>query len=345
MKFAIFCAAMLCAAPAMAQTPEPDYLDDRSDATSLIRSLYNAINRHEYARAYSYFSDPPADSVDAYADGYSDTQHVELATGAVASEGAAGSEYFHVPVAIEAQKEGGAFKVYAGCYVVRMINPGIQAEDYKPLLIESGKLAPSDKTLQDAVPASCPDAPPVEGWDPDLQKARAEFKAVYGDTCNMTPPEPDLAKPDVYDIEYSYSYDTDADPKHHVKLYRFWCMYGAYNEIHVYFQTDEFGEEVQPVAFAEPSLDVRYVDDDADKAVKDITIIGFQTLHQLVNSSYDPDTKTLTTYEKWRGLADAFSVGTWIFREGRFDLVKYEVDASYDGKQTPETVLDYLSGP
>ena len=28
---------------------EPAYLDDRSTAASLVRSFYNAVNRHEYA--------------------------------------------------------------------------------------------------------------------------------------------------------------------------------------------------------------------------------------------------------------------------------------------------------
>ena len=35
----------------------------------------------------------------------------------------------------------------------------------------------------------------------------------------------------------------------------------------------------------------------------------------------------------------------WIFRNGDFSLVKYEVDASYDGEINPETVLDYDTAP
>ena len=36
---------------------EPAYLDDRSDAGALVRSFYNALNRHEYSRAWSYFGE------------------------------------------------------------------------------------------------------------------------------------------------------------------------------------------------------------------------------------------------------------------------------------------------
>ncbi|MGO4843166.1 DUF1176 domain-containing protein, partial [Rhizobiaceae sp. 2RAB30] len=53
----------------------------------------------------------------------------------------------------------------------------------------------------------------------------------------------------------------------------------------------------------------------------------------------------LMSHAKWRGVGDASSTGTYIFREGTFTLVKYDVDASYDGEINPETVLDFNSGP
>jgi hypothetical protein len=35
--------------------PEPGYVDDRSTPEALIRSLYDAVSRREYARAYAYW--------------------------------------------------------------------------------------------------------------------------------------------------------------------------------------------------------------------------------------------------------------------------------------------------
>ena len=75
------------------------------------------------------------------------------------------------------------------------------------------------------------------------------------------------------------------------------------------------------------------------------SIVGYTAESTLVNSDYDPGTQTLTSYNKWRGVGDAFSAGTWIFREGAFTLVRYDVDASYDGEQNPVTILDYHTGP
>lgn len=145
----------LVAAPAFAE--EPAYRDDRSDAAALIGSLYNAIDRQEYARAWGYFDDPkPAASFEAFAQGYAGTAGVELRTGASVSDGAAGSVYFEVPVAIRATDAQGGTRVFAGCYVVRQVDPAIQEPPFRPLLIVSGKLAPTEADLDAALPAACP---------------------------------------------------------------------------------------------------------------------------------------------------------------------------------------------
>jgi hypothetical protein len=123
-------AAAFLALPANA---EELYLDDRSDPAALVKSLYNAVNRKEYARAWSYFSTKPAADLDAYAQGYADTESVRVAVGVPSEEGAAGSVYYYLPVAIEARSAGSDSQIYAGCYELRLANPQIQAEDFMPL--------------------------------------------------------------------------------------------------------------------------------------------------------------------------------------------------------------------
>ena len=101
-------AAILVVQPALAQDdPQGPYVDDRSSPQALVRSLYNAINRKEYGRAWSYFSEPPAASVEAYGEGYASTESVELVVGTPAEEGAAGSVYYTLPVAIAARGTDG----------------------------------------------------------------------------------------------------------------------------------------------------------------------------------------------------------------------------------------------
>ena len=91
------------AALAADDTPEAPYVDDRSSADAVVRSLYSAINRHEFARAWGYFGDTkPAKDFDSFVKGYDGTDKVEVETGAVSDEGAAGSIFYNVPVAIRA---------------------------------------------------------------------------------------------------------------------------------------------------------------------------------------------------------------------------------------------------
>ena len=86
--------AVLAAVTFPAFAAEPAYLDDRSTAAALIRSFYNAVNRHEYARAYTYFGPNGGPKpYEIFAQGYADTQFVTVATG-TAPGGSAGSVSF-----------------------------------------------------------------------------------------------------------------------------------------------------------------------------------------------------------------------------------------------------------
>lgn len=343
MRFTLFLFLATLTAPAAAQ--QADYLDDRSTPASLVRSLYNAINRGEYARAYGYFAEPPAPTLEAYAAGYADTEHVELVVGTPREEAAAGSVYYELPVAIRSEERGGGSRVFQGCYTLRITNPAI-ADTFRPLHIENGRLRPGAEPLEDALPRRCGNGgAELPEHDAALARAKAMFAAVKVDAC------PDFGnmfgesqEPESHTITFNYSFDTDDQPERTVRLFRFFCSRGAYNEGHLYFVATDTGE-VEPLHFAVPELDIRYADGKGDEAVEAINIVGFSSKSQLINSDYDPDTRMLEDFSKWRGLGDAFSAGRWMFKDGRFHLVHYVVDAAYDGESEPETIVDYETAP
>ncbi len=328
--------------PAVAQEP---YRDDRSTPQALVESLYNAIGRKEYARAWSYFAEPPAASLEAYAEGFEGTQRVTLFTGAASEEGAAGSVFYNLPVAIEASDTGGGSAVFAGCYTLRLANPQIQGEDFRPLHIVEGKLSRSTLTVREAVPASCGDAPPPTPDERLLAQAKDMYRTAFKGIC--TAPESygaDELEPRHYTFSFNYASDAESEPKRAGQLYGFACSRGAYNESQVYLYANDLGE-LRPVTFATPELDIRYEDDDTQSKVDVIYVIGFRSVMELTNPDFDARTMTLTSSAKWRGAGDASADGTWIFRNGDFALVRYDVDASYDGEVNPQTVIDYLTGP
>jgi hypothetical protein len=118
----------------------------------------------------------------------------------------------------------------------------------------------------------------------------------------------------------------------------------AYNESAVYYIDDSSGH-VRQLQFTVPELDIRYANGDTQGKVESVNVIGFQTEDRLINSSYDEQARTITSDDKWRGVGDASSQGTYLLRDGHFSLVQYDVDASYDGQVDPQTVIDYNTPP
>jgi len=344
----VFATAALAAATTVAAfADDATYIDNRSDAASLVKSLYNAVSRHEYARAWDYFGDAkPSKSFEEFEKGYADTDRVAALTGGVSEEGAAGSVYYQVPVAIEAFAKDGSSKVFGGCYTARLSNPQIQGTPFMPMHLEKGSLKPSDGPLSDALPASCGDAPPVEEANSLTDQAKARFAALYSDSCQTlaADAEPGAADPEVAEITYHFSYDTAEEPARQASIFRFTCYMAAYNTVEVYFLGTET-EGVQPIAFAEPTLDIRYKDPEERTKLESMTINGYKSSSMVLNSFFDDSDLSLTSFNKWRGIGDISSSGKYIFRDGEFVLVHYEVDPTEDGEVNPEPVLDFDTAP
>ena len=108
----------------------------------------------KYARAYSYFS-APVDSYEAFVNGYEKTVDVQILIGSVTQEGAAGSIYAPVPVAIKSTEKGGKEKIFAGCYITLIVNAAIQEPPFAPLHIESAELEKVGGPLEKALPKVC----------------------------------------------------------------------------------------------------------------------------------------------------------------------------------------------
>lgn len=154
--FSALLLAGIVAMPSAAPAQDVPYMDDRSDATKLVRSLYNAIERKEYARAYGYFGDkPPAGDYASFVQGYRNTVDVEVKTGVVTQEGAAGSLYAPVPVAVRSVDKDGRERVFAGCYVTRIVDAAVQEPPFTPLHIDSAELGEVKTPFAEAVPKAC----------------------------------------------------------------------------------------------------------------------------------------------------------------------------------------------
>lgn len=165
--------------------------------------------------------------------------------------------------------------------------------------------------------------------------ARAALLSAFADRCfGMTEGMFQDTPADVYEIEDRADYE--GAPLKRYTLYRFSCDAGAYNLIDAWMlAAPDISPE--PIAFATPAFDVSYADEEQTE-VEGTSVTGFTAEPTLINSSYDPETRTITSYSKWRGLGDAYESGTWRFERGRFVLIGYEADPTYDGEQTPAAI-------
>jgi hypothetical protein len=134
--------------PATSATPTPNpsdigptrYVDDRSDPVQVLRSLFNAINRKEFARAYSYWEGEPGGSLlprfPDYRQGYANTASVDLTIGSGSQDFGAGQVYFNVPVTLQAKNADNSAQSFVGCYTLHLGRPEIQtAPPFHPMAI------------------------------------------------------------------------------------------------------------------------------------------------------------------------------------------------------------------
>jgi hypothetical protein len=129
-----------------------NYIDDRSTPSQVIVSLYNAINRHEYLRAYNYWINPSTTlgSFSSYANGYKDTASVNLVFGQITGGAGAGQIYYTVPVILKTTTRDGTHANWAACYVVHQSQPAnFGAPPFNPMGIDRGSANPSDLNASD----------------------------------------------------------------------------------------------------------------------------------------------------------------------------------------------------
>ncbi len=93
------------------------------DAVQAIQRYYDAIRSHDYPSAYALWSDGGRSSgqtPEQFAAGFADTTDVVVTLDAPARmEGAMGSRYIEVPVAVEATSRDGTVRRYVGAYTLR----------------------------------------------------------------------------------------------------------------------------------------------------------------------------------------------------------------------------------
>lgn len=131
------------------------YLDDRSGPTELVSSYYNAINRHEFARAWSYWRQGAAgDPYLEFVGEFADTLNIDAAIGQPVKNPDMDGVLYQVPVATEVSGVDGSVLAYAGCFVLRSKQANMQQIPFTPLQIEQVYLKPVNETYSQRADSS-----------------------------------------------------------------------------------------------------------------------------------------------------------------------------------------------
>lgn len=144
-------------------------------------------------------------------------------------------------------------------------------------------------------------------------------------------------------ISFHYTHDSRETPKREAQLLEFPCSSDTYYPSKVYYVTDfaNGSGSLVVVPFSLPELEVRRENDDIESRLKSVAISGYVAVTQLPNAEYNAETQSIESTDLWRNTGDASSIGKWIFRDGNFTLVKYQVDASFDGEVNYELLLGF----
>ena len=225
-------------------SPDPEetiYLDDRSDPIAVLNSLVNAINRHEYLRAYSYWEENAIDlpPYEQFAQGYEETASVQLQTGMVYGGVAAGNTFYDVPVALLAQTEQGVTQTFTGCYRLHLGNPAIQgALPFRPLGIQSAQINQVDNNadIQSLLEQQCLN----ENEEPNGQPFPIP-----------TPPAPEVVSADRYLDDRSNatqvmrSFVNAINRREYIRAYDYWENQAALGPLEDFISGYENTESVQ----------------------------------------------------------------------------------------------------
>ena len=157
------------------------------------------------------------------------------------------------------------------------------------------------------------------GWASELEKDELNEVVAFAKTLGVY---------DCYDFEDAYRH-TRMNQVHTVgehSIYRIGCRLHAYNLAEIWFQRSDQGS-LKPIYFAKPIL-------------SSSRVVGLESVNELMNVAFDPETNEISTHEKWVGHGDQSEGGTWKFEDGRFVLKEYHVDAVADQKVDPITVFE-----
>lgn len=122
-------------------------------------------------------------------------------------------------------------------------------------------------------------------------------------------------------------------------LVQFPCNSDVARQSSVFLLSDQHGT-VSEVLFHSPFIVNQGEIDVSRGPARSQVRIDWRDKREVINAQYDESGRTMVEVEKWSGPGEAYNSTQWGYRDGRFQLMRFVVDASRDGRDNPELLIE-----
>lgn len=141
------------------------YMDDRSGALEIVSSYFNAMNRREFARAWSYWREGGlGTNFEDFVEGYDEVTSSQFRLGKViissspdeAESVISAVVFYRVPVVVAYNFGPDWSETLRGCFLLKLASPAVQSPPFVPLQIEMAMFELlEDARFDDVKPDDC----------------------------------------------------------------------------------------------------------------------------------------------------------------------------------------------
>jgi len=178
------------------------------------------------------------------------------------------------------------------------------------------RILPVSALMLLAVPAAALDM----DWQQQALGAAAEFYlANLPEVCD--PPASPLVSPLSFELQIG-----EESAARQALMVQLPCRTNGDSESFVFLTSDQHGV-VNQQTFPKP-------------VIEHGAATQFREGFEILNAVYDASSRTVVETEPLPGAGDTYTTTQWGYRDGRFHIMRFAVDATGDGQDNPQTLIE-----
>lgn len=178
---------------------------------------------------------------------------------------------------------------------------------------------------------------PASAQDADWQ-SQAINRAIEYHAANRpgfcVPPDTSFMDPASFELQVGE--DTAA---RQALIVEFPCQIGATSQTSVYLLSDQRGT-VSEIVFPSPKFDIVYQGEGQTGPVDRFVLYETPYLREVANAQYESSSRTMSERKEMQELGGADTETRWQYKNGKFEITYFAVDAPSDGERGPIVLIE-----